>query len=100
RRQITCGLMMVFTSRPYFLARCLILALCAGKAAQAFTGSAPAGLVMKIKSECLAAYSSPALDDAALTRNGLLRPGLGARKAFSVFQKLPLKVSSSSSVQS
>src|SRR5262249_22803801 len=99
-RQITCGLIMVRIVRPCSLAAAFILALCGGKASQALTGSAPAGLVTKMKSEWRTAYASPALEEAALTR--MQRPliGFGETKAFLVFQNRPSIVSSPSSSQS
>ena len=96
-RQMTCGLMMVRMSRPLARARDLMRSLWAGSAAQALSRSAPAGLVMKIRSECRVAYSSPAPDEAALTSRQRPLTGLGATKAFFVRHHAPSKVSSSSS---
>jgi hypothetical protein len=49
------GLMIVRTSRPHSAALALISALCCGKAAIAASTWPPPGLVMKTRSECLAA---------------------------------------------
>src|SRR5262245_52559767 len=90
--------MSVFTDRPALAASALILVLCGGNASQARSRLAPAGLVMKMRSEWRGAYGGPVPDDAALTMMTVPLTGLGATNASFMRHQRPSTVMLASSV--